>query len=69
MEIKTQVHARDYLSKMLRSNLQIEIMSVNSAFADSKRASASSANSTLIVDAPDVFYSAAIMCQNSFYIG
>lgn len=44
-------------------------MAVKSVLEDSKRANVASALSELIIGAPDVFYAAAIMNLNDFYIG
>ena len=68
-EILTPVQGKAYLSKLLTMHLKNELAGRETQLRVQMSASASTQSAGTFLDAPDIYFAAAIMVQDGFYLG
>ena len=68
-EIVTQDDATAYLMHLLLSNLQIEFAGREGVIRQEIQAMIAAKGATLFLAAPDIYYAAAVMVVQGFYLG
>ena len=69
VEIWTTKDAVDFLSKTLSQNLKQEFSSRETAIRQSMQSDLASEAASLFINAPDIYYAAAVMIMLQFYMG